>query len=236
MEPAITISALSVVREQMQILRGVSATLPVGKIIGLLGPSGSGKTTLLRSLIGRQAINGGTVTILGSPAGASELRSQIGYMPQIFASYLDLTVQQNLDYFAQMAGQSTDTVPSILKQVDLADKANHLVKTLSGGEKSRVSLAIALLGKPQLLILDEPTVGVDPVLQLKLWHLFRKLADGGTTILVSSHVMEEAEHCDELLLLRAGQAIAYGTPRTLKEQTATKSVEAAFLHLIREEK
>lgn len=233
MKAAITISALSVQREGIQILRDISVTLPKGKIIGLLGPSGAGKTTLLRVLIGRQAISGGTVTILGQPAGSAELRSQIGYMPQIFASYLDLSVQQNLDYFAKMTNQ-TASVAAVLRQVDLGKKAHQLVKTLSGGEKSRVSLAIALLGKPELLILDEPTVGVDPVLRVKLWHLFRSLAESGTTLLVSSHVMEEADHCDELLLLRDGQCIAYGSPRTLKEQTDTKSVEASFLHLVKD--
>lgn len=170
--------------------------------------------------------------MLGIPAGSAKLRPEIGYMPQAPAAYFDLTVRQNLRYFAKMRGKSSGSVESVIKEVGLDKQANQLVSTLSGGQKSRVSLAIALLGEPKLLALDEPTVGVDPVLRQQLWQLFRKLTDSGSTLIVSSHVMDEASRCDQLLLIREGSILAYGTPVELKKQTGTHSVEDSFLTLV----
>ena len=228
----IKINALSVERAGHKIVNNISVELPEGKIIGLLGPSGAGKTTLIRALVGRQRIDRGTVSILGSKAGSAQLRLQVAYMPQDFASYLDLTVFQNIDYFAKMTGQTKSQITEVIHEVGLESKANQLVGTLSGGEKSRVSLAIVLLGKPKILFLDEPTIGIDPVLRQQLWLLFKKLALRGTTLLVSSHVMEEASRCDFLLLMRDGEILSYGTPKELEELTGTKTVEESFLKLV----
>jgi len=232
MDKAIAASNLQVIKGGQTILNDLSFTLPAGKIIGLLGPSGAGKTTLIRAIVGRQSLDRGSLEVLGQSAGAASLRSQIGYMPQSPAAYADLSVQQNLEYFARMNGQADNRVKAIIQQVGLGNQMHQLVESLSGGQKSRVSLAVALLGKPALLILDEPTVGVDPVLRQQLWGLFSDLAKAGATLVVSSHVMDEADRCDELLLLRDGQLLAYGTPAELKQQTKTKTIEDTFLKLV----
>jgi len=232
MGSAIKIKNLSVILAGKKILDDMTVDLPEGHIIGLLGPSGAGKTTLIRTLVGRQHITEGNATILGQPAGSAGLRSDIGYMTQSVSVYPDLTVRENVHYFATMKGQSKQDANELIKQVKLGDHAKQLASKLSGGERSRVSLAIALLDRPKILILDEPTVGVDPVLRQQLWELFGQLAKQGTTLLISSHVMDEASRCQDLLLVRDGRLLAYDTPEGLCTRTGTKTVEAAFIKLV----
>lgn len=219
------------VRGSRTVLRDLDFTVPRGRITGLLGPSGCGKSTLMRAVVGTQAKVTGTLTVLDHPAGAAPLRSRIGYVTQAPSVYDDLTVEQNLDYFASILGARAN-VPRIIEQVDLTTHTTALAGSLSGGQRSRVSLAVALLGSPELLVLDEPTVGLDPVLRRDLWALFHRLADDGTTLLVSSHVMDEAERCHRLLLMREGEILAEGTPDELRTRTQAPTVEAAFLHLV----
>jgi len=234
-EQAIIAKDLTVVKQKKPILHDVSFTLTPGKLIGLIGPSGSGKTTLMRTLIGMQIASKGTAVLLGQPAGAKTLRHQIGYRSQDPAAYSDLTVEQNLWYFATLTGADKKQITDILEQVDLTPQRKQLVATLSGGQMARVSLAIALLGSPAILVLDEPTIGLDPVLRVQLWGLFHRLRDSGKTIIVSSHVMDEAERCDDLLLLRDGGLLWHGGATELKKTTSTNSVEAAFLKLVGKE-
>ncbi len=239
MTSAIQISKLSVtLGKNFQALRGITVELPKGKIIGFIGPSGAGKTTLMRCIVGRQRVGSGSVTIFGIPAGSPQLRPQISYMTQEVSVYSDLTVKENIVYFATIFGISSKDVESqvnrILETVDMKPQANQLVEKLSGGQKQRVSLAIALIGSPKLMVLDEPTVGLDPVLREQLWDLFRTLAGKGTTLIISSHVMDEAERCDDLLLIRDGELLAHGSPSELCRQTNTKSVEQSFLALVGE--
>ncbi|SED12696.1 ABC transporter ATP-binding protein [Streptomyces sp. TLI_105] len=237
---AITAQALTVTRADRQVLRGLDFTIPIGRITGLLGPSGCGKTTLMRAIVGTQAKVGGTLQVLGRPAGDPALRSRIGYVTQAPSVYDDLTVRQNLDYFAAvlLPGRAhrhdrRTAVDRAVEDVDLADHADTLAGRLSGGQRSRVSLAVALLGAPELLVLDEPTVGLDPVLRRDLWDLFHRIAaDRGTTLLVSSHVMDEAERCHRLLLMREGEILAEDTPEALRRRSDTATVEEAFLHLV----
>lgn len=214
------------------VLKRLTFEIPEGKIIGLLGPSGAGKTTLIRTIVGRQKIGEGSVEIFGLPAGDKRLRAEIGYMTQAPAVYPDLSVRENVRYFAAMRNLPKGGADAVIKQVELGAQAKQLFATLSGGQKSRVSLAIALLGRPKLLVLDEPTVGVDPVLRRQLWQLFTELAAHGTTLIISSHVMDEADHCQELLLIRDGRALASGSPRELRERTDSKTVEDSFLKLV----
>ena len=211
---------------------GVSFELPPGEVVGLLGPSGSGKTTLIRCMVGVQIVEGGSVEILGRPAGSPALRCLIGYLTQAPSVYGDLTVRQNLRYFASVLSAPDGDVDRVIDEVDLRGEADSLVGRLSGGQRSRVSLATALLGTPQLLVLDEPTVGLDPILRRDLWGLFRRLAAAGTSLLVSSHVMEEAAHCDRLLLMREGRVVASETPASLLARTGAPDLEAAFVALI----
>ncbi len=216
-------------------LDDVSVELAAGTTIGLIGPSGAGKTTLIRAIVGRQRASRGRVTVLGLPAGSPKLRARLSYMTQELSVYSDLTVAENVRYFASMAGYDGRAGKAMCQQalarVDLARKAGALVSDLSGGQKQRVSLAVALLGEPELLVLDEPTVGLDPVLRQQLWKLFRELRDAGTSIIISSHVMDEAERCDDLVLIRGGHIIAHATPHDFLRQTATQTVEAGFLKL-----
>jgi ABC-2 type transport system ATP-binding protein len=219
-----------------QALKHVTVDLAPGKVTGFIGPSGAGKTTLIRGIVGRQRLSEGSITINGLPAGSAELRSQMSYMTQEVSVYNDLTVNENLAYFATMFGLSRmdmrTAMKAILETVDMTEYANHLVGKLSGGQKQRVSLAIALIGYPKLMVLDEPTVGLDPVLREQLWRLFRELASKGTTLIISSHVMDEAERCDDLLLIRNGELLAHGSPKALCQQTGTQSVEQSFLKLV----
>jgi ABC-2 type transport system ATP-binding protein len=228
---AIQISRLNVRRGGRLVLPELSLDIRRGVVTGLLGPSGSGKTTLIRAIVGVQIIESGDVTVLGEPAGSEALRRRIGYVTQAPSVYSDLTVRQNLEYFASILGAPSGRVEEAIDAVALGGHANQLVRTLSGGEESRVLLASALLGHPDLLVLDEPTVGLDPVLRRDLWNMFHELAAGGTTLLVSSHVMDEAERCDDLVLLRNGRIVATGSPSELLEETHTEDLEEAFLTL-----
>jgi ABC-2 type transport system ATP-binding protein len=230
--PAVELNDVRVRRGDRDVLLGITAQIAPGQVVGLLGPSGCGKTTLLRCIVGVQAHVRGTVTVLGRPAGAAVLRPLVGYVTQAPSVYGDLTVRQNLQYFAALL-RSTTAVDETLSTVGLTEHATARVDRLSGGQRARVSLATALLGRPHLLVLDEPTVGLDPVLREELWSTFRSLAQTGTTLLVSSHVMDEASRCDRLLLMRDGALIADETPRALLERTSTADLEQAFLALVR---
>jgi ABC-2 type transport system ATP-binding protein len=210
----------------------VTAAVPGSRITGLLGPSGCGKSTLMRAIVGVQASVTGTLEVLGTPAGTPALRSRVGYLTQAPAVYADLTVRENLRYFARILGAPAGAVSTALDAVALGESADHVVGRLSGGQQTRVSLAAALLGHPEVLVLDEPTVGLDPLLRRELWALFRRLADNGATLLISSHVMDEAEHCDRILLMREGRLLADGTREELQRQAGAVSVEDAFLRLV----
>ncbi len=229
---AVVVEQLRVSRGGRLVLRDLSVEIARSEVTGLLGPSGSGKTTLMRSLVGVQVVESGAITVLGRPAGAAELRQSVGYVTQSTSVYGDLTVRSNLRYFAKVLGAPRDDVDRVIDEVDLVDGADQLVNQLSGGQQSRVSLAVALLGSPELLVLDEPTVGLDPVLRRDLWALFHRLARTGISLLVSSHVMDEASRCDRLLLLRDGELLADATLQSLLERTGTTDVEQAFLSLI----
>jgi ABC-type multidrug transport system ATPase subunit len=231
---AITLGGLNVERGDRRVVDGVTTTVPRGRITGLIGPSGCGKSSLMRAIVGVQARVSGTLEVLGLPAGAPSLRSRIGYLTQAPAVYADLTARENLHYFADVLGAPEAAVPTALDAVALREFADTAVGRLSGGQQARVSLATALLGKPEVLVLDEPTVGLDPVLRRDLWALFRRLADGGATLLISSHVMDEADHCDRILLMREGQLLADGTREDLLRRAGAASLEDAFLRLVSE--
>jgi ABC-2 type transport system ATP-binding protein len=230
--PAVRIDRLRVVRGGNVVLPELSCDIAAGSVTGLLGPSGSGKSTLIRAIVGVQRIAGGSVEVLNSPAGAKELRARVGYMTQTPSVYADLTVRENLRFFARVLGTAPDAVDRALEQVDLQKEAGRIVVRLSGGQRARVSLAAALLGIPDLLVLDEPTVGLDPVLRRDLWELFRGLARRGATLLVSSHVMDEADRCDSLLLIREGRLLAQASPDELRARTGEQRLDDAFLRLI----
>jgi ABC-2 type transport system ATP-binding protein len=230
--PAVVVDGLRVFRGTREVLPGISLSVRRGQVVGLLGPSGGGKTTLLRSIVGVQIVAGGTVTVLGEPAGSPGLRSRVGYVTQDPSVYSDLTVRENITYFATLVGAPRDAVERAIESVDLTSDAGSRVDRLSGGQRSRVSLAAALVGSPELLVLDEPTVGLDPVLRRDLWAFFHRLAGDGTTLLVSSHVMDEATRCDRLLLLREGRLLADDTPDGLLARTGAPDAERAFLALI----
>ncbi|BEP14157.1 ABC transporter ATP-binding protein [Acidothermaceae bacterium B102] len=230
--PAVSGRAVTVVRGGRVILDHIDVSVPSGQVYGLLGPSGSGKTTLIRALVGVQRY-AGHLDVLGHPAGARQLRGRIGYVSQAPSVYVDLTVAQNLRYFADVSAIPRSRVETVLAHVGLSERSGSLVGRLSGGEQTRVSLAAALLGEPRLLVLDEPTVGLDPLLRRDLWARFAELAAGGTTLVISSHVMDEAERCDQLLLLRQGQVLVAGvSPAELRRRTGAESVEAAFVGLV----
>jgi ABC-2 type transport system ATP-binding protein len=221
-----------VVRGGKVVLPGISLEVERSTVTGLLGPSGSGKSTLLRAIVGVQIVASGRVEVLGVPAGAASLRSRVGYVTQAPSVYADLTVRENLRYFARVLGAPAASIDRVLEVAGLAEERDQIVGTLSGGQRSRASLASALLGEPELLVLDEPTVGLDPLLRRDLWRMFRRLADRGVTLVVSSHVMDEADHCDRLLLLRAGVLLANDTPDALRQSTGCDDLDAAFLALV----
>jgi ABC-2 type transport system ATP-binding protein len=232
MKSAVEVLDLVVVRGGTVAVDHLGFEASAGEVVGLLGPSGCGKTSLMRALVGVQQVAGGEVTVLGHPAGSAPLRRSVGYVTQAASVYGDLTVAENLRFFARVLRAGPDDVRRSLAQVDLAGQADRVVDTLSGGQRSRVSLAVALLARPEVLVLDEPTVGLDPVLRRDLWRLFHELAADGCCLVVSSHVMDEAERCDRLLLMREGRLLAQGTPEELLARTGAATVENAFLRLV----
>jgi ABC-2 type transport system ATP-binding protein len=232
---AIRVDGLRVLRGGTLVLDQLGFDVAAGSVTGLLGPSGSGKTTLMRAIVGVQKVAGGQVEVLGLPAGSAGLRDRVGYMTQAPSVYGDLGVAENLRFFAHVLGQPDESVDRVLAAVSLDAFARRRVGTLSGGERARVSLATTLLGEPELLVLDEPTVGLDPLLRRDLWRLFHELAEGGATLIVSSHVMDEADRCDSLLLLRGGRLLARATPAELRARTGERELDAAFLRLVEEE-
>jgi ABC-2 type transport system ATP-binding protein len=237
METAVKVNNLSVtLGKGFKALKNVSIELPAGKMIGVIGPSGAGKTTLIRSIVGRLRVASGDISVFGQSAGSPALRKQLSYMTQELSLYLDLTVRENLSYFVTMTGQprkqASEIINNVLEAVEMTDKAGSLVSRLSTGQKQRVSLAIALIGSPKLMVLDEPTVGLDPVLRDRLWKLFVRLADQGITLIITSHSMDEAERCDDLVLIRDGEVITHSSPSDLLKRTGTKTIEASFLKLV----
>ena len=229
---AIEVRDLVVVRGKTHAVDNVSFSTEPGEVVGLLGPSGCGKSSLMRSITGVQIVTSGTVTVFGEPAGSRSLRSRVGYVTQAPSVYDDLTVEENLRFFADVLGVGADEVARCIDAVDLASHRDKTVVNLSGGQRSRASLAVALLGDPDLLVLDEPTVGLDPVLRRDLWKLFHDVADRGKAVMVSSHVMDEAVRCDRLLLMREGRLLADDTPGGILEQTGQSDIERAFLQLV----
>ena len=233
MQNLIEVEGLTVERGGKPVLEGVTFGVPAGSLTGLIGPSGSGKTTVMRAIAGLQRNVKGVVRVAGFEAGSRAARGVAGYQPQRPAVYLDLTVRQNISYFAAVVGVGSAAVSEAIERVSLVEQAAERVDRLSGGQVARVSLAIALLASPRVLLLDEPTVGLDPVLREELWSLFASLASRGAALVVSSHVMEEAERCQRLLLLRDGRLLADAAPSALKAETKTADLDSAFLALIR---
>ncbi len=232
--PAIAVEGLRVRRGGKVVLPDLSLAVARGRVTGLLGPNGAGKTTLIRCIVGVQIVEAGSVTVLGEPAGSASLRARVGYVTQAPSVYGDLTVRENLRYFARVLRAPEQRIEEVIETVGLEEAGGRLVNRLSGGQRARVSLATALLNEPGALVLDEPTVGLDPVLRRELWETFHGLAAAGTSLLVSSHVMDEAAHCDDLLLLRDGRLVAAGTPAELRERTGLQDLEQAFLKLAEE--
>jgi ABC-2 type transport system ATP-binding protein len=230
--PSVEISGLRVVRGGRAVIPDVDARIPGGRITGLLGPSGCGKTTLMRAIVGVQVTAAGSVTVLGEPAGSPSLRRRVAYQTQAPSVYKDLSVRENLEFFAAVLGVDDQAVVDAIETVGLSGEERSLAGQLSGGQLSRVSLAVAMLAAPEVMVLDEPTVGLDPVLRRQLWDTFRRLADGGAAIIVSSHVMDEAIRCDRLLLMRDGRLIADDEPAVLMQRTETDDIESAFLALV----
>ena len=231
-DAVVEVRDLVVQRGRVQAIRGLSFTTLPGEVTGLLGPSGCGKSTLMRAVVGVQVVTSGAVEVLGLPAGDKRLRDRVGYVTQAPSVYDDLTVAENLRFFARVLGVAASEVDRCIDAVDLGASRDQVASRLSGGQRSRASLAVALLGEPELLVLDEPTVGLDPVLRRDLWQMFHALADAGTAVLVSSHVMDEADRCDRLMLMREGALLAMETPAALLESTGSDDMEAAFLHLV----
>jgi ABC-2 type transport system ATP-binding protein len=230
--PAIAVRGLRVNRGGRDVLHEISFEIERGGVTGLLGPSGCGKTTLMRALVGVQIVAEGEVTVLGEPAGSPSLRPRVGYVTQAPSVYADLSVRENLEYFARVLAVPASRVDEVVATVSLGEHVDQVVDSLSGGQRSRVSLATALLNQPELLVLDEPTVGLDPVLREDLWTTFHRLASGGATLLVSSHVMDEASRCHRLLLMRDGRILSQSTPEELRERTGEDDMGRAFLRVI----
>jgi ABC-2 type transport system ATP-binding protein len=232
---AVEVRDLRVKRGGKVVLPAVSLEIPVGSVTGLLGPSGCGKTTLLRAIVGVQRVESGEVRVLGDPAGTPVQRQRVAYVTQAPSVYADLTVRENLRYFAEILGAEASRIDAVAGTVGLTEHLGTRVASLSGGERSRASLAVALLGKPELLILDEPTVSLDPVLRRELWQTFHRLAGDGATLLVASHVMDEADRCDHLVFMREGEIIASASPDEIRRQTGKDDLEDAFISLAGEQ-
>lgn len=230
--PAIVVSDLTIVRGGRPVLDGLSLDVASGSVTGLLGPSGCGKSTLMRAIVGVQVVVSGTVTVLGEDAGSAPLRRQVGYVTQAPSVYTDLSVEENLRFFAAVVVAQSSRIGEVVEAVDLGGFEGRIVGALSGGQRSRVSLATALLARPRVLVLDEPTVGLDPVLRAELWKTFHRLASEGTTLLISSHVMDEAAECDQILLMREGEILRQTTPDGLRSETGEPDLSRAFLALI----
>jgi ABC-2 type transport system ATP-binding protein len=217
------------------ILDDLTFTIARGRVTGLLGPSGCGKTTLMRTLIGVQMITAGRAELLGLPVGDPRLRRRVGYATQDPAVYSDLTLAENLRYFGTVLGlprsRLADAIAQTVAAVGLGGLERRLVGTFSGGQLARAGLAVALLGQPDVLLLDEPTVGLDPVLRRDLWAMFHRLAAAGASLLVSSHVMDEAARCDDLLFMREGRFLAAASPQAMLAVTGAADLESAFLEL-----
>lgn len=231
--PAVSVKDLRVKRGKVQVFDGLDLDLEPGRITGLMGPSGCGKSTLIRCIVGIQKVQSGVVLVLGYPAGWSTLRRRVTYSSQQASVYSDLSVAENISYFTRLYGLPRSETDRVIDAVGLTDQRSQRADDLSGGQLTRTSLAIALLGKPEIVVLDEPTVGLDPVLRAELWGIFRGLADQGITLLVSSHVMDEANRCDDLLLMRQGRIIAHTTPADLLTESGRPDPDEAFLELIR---
>jgi ABC-2 type transport system ATP-binding protein len=231
-DPAVVVESLTVTRGTTTVLQSLNLTIHRGVITGLLGPSGCGKTTLMRCIVGAQLIHSGTVAVLGKPAGDKALRGRIGYATQAASIYPDITVLENLRYFAALFRVNRDRVNTVLEDVGLTGYRGQLARDLSGGQRGRLSLACALIGDPEVLILDEPTVGLDPVLRVQIWDMFAALREAGKTIVVSSHVMDEADRCEELILMRDGNVLAHEPPSDLLRRSGTDDLESAFLKLV----
>ncbi|MDQ3629620.1 MAG: ABC transporter ATP-binding protein [Actinomycetota bacterium] len=235
MDEAIRVQDLMVDRAGSEVLRGISFAVPKGSVAGLLGPSGCGKTTLIRSIVGVQVVRSGSVQVLGEPAGSPALRRSVRYLTQAPSIYGDLSAAENTRYFARLVGLGPREAARAVEQVGLTGSADRPVGTLSGGQRTRASLACAMVGRPELLVLDEPTVGLDPVLREELWTTFHQMAADGATLLVSSHVMDEAGRCDQLVLMREGRLLADAAPAEIRQRAGTGDLEQAFLRLIRAE-
>ncbi|MGD9696307.1 MAG: ABC transporter ATP-binding protein [Thermoleophilia bacterium] len=232
---AVEVRDLRVVRGGREVLPGLTLDAREGAVTGLLGPSGCGKSTLMRAIVGVQRVAGGEVRVLGRPAGAAELRRRVGYVTQAPSVYPDLTLRENLRYFGRLLDADAGDAERVAAAVGLEDHIDHPVGRMSGGQRGRASLAVVLLGDPALLVLDEPTVGLDPVLRRDLWAIFRDLVAGGTSLIVSSHVMEEADECDDLLLMREGRLLAALTPAQLRGRAGTDDLGEAFLRLVEDD-
>jgi len=211
-------------------LNGINLRVRQGEIYGLLGPNGAGKTTLIRLLCGLLEAHAGTVTVLGHRMPNVAVLRQIGYMTQQAALYPSISVEENVRFFAAING-ADEGVQEALELVQLCDRRSSVVSTLSGGMRQRCSLACALVHKPELLLLDEPTVGVDPQLRVQFWESFRRMAANGTTLIVSSHVMDEADRCQRLGLIQYGRLLAEGSPADIRAQGGSQNLEEAFLAL-----
>ena len=231
---AVELDHVRVVRGGHPVLHDVSLAVVEGSVTGLLGPSGCGKTTLMRAIVGVQILAAGCITVMGMPAGSAALRRRIGYVTQAPSVYSDLSVEENLRYFARIVDVDVARIGEALETVGLHGREDQVVESLSGGQRARVSLATALLNRPALLVLDEPTVGLDPVLRAELWRTFHELAAAGATLLISSHVMDEAAECDALLLMRDGSLLDDITPDALRERTGEQDLGQAFLAVIKE--
>lgn len=217
------------------VLDGITLRIGRGELFGLLGPSGSGKTTLIKLLTGIDRADAGTVRLLGETMPKLSMLSRFGYMAQADALYGELTAKENLQFFASLYGLSgarrNERIQAVMAVVDLLPHLNKPVSAYSGGMKRRLSLAIALLHEPELLVLDEPTVGIDPVLRQSIWKELLALRDNGTTILLTTHVMDEADKCDRIGLIRDGRLTAVDTPEALKARSGTRTIEDAFIAL-----
>jgi ABC-2 type transport system ATP-binding protein len=222
----------------LRALDRLTLRIPRGTIYGLVGPNGSGKSTLIKILTGLLRPNGGQAKLFGQPAGSQAIRLRIGYMPQMEGLYLDLTVDENTQFFASLYGQKgsarTKRISEVLDLVELSDRRGSKAEHLSGGLRQRLSLACALLHRPELLLLDEPTVGVDPELRQSFWQAFLEMANSGVTLILSTHYMEEASRCQRLAMLRAGRLLVEESPAQILETTGERSLEQAFLKLGKE--